>query len=256
MARMEPTRRDFRKEKPASEQVFRAYAGLYRYDKADLDAKVQEMGTSPYWRHEQVTFTAGYGGERMAVHVFLPRNAAPPFQAVVYFPGSDVADRFEPSWIDSYLDFLPKTGRALIFPIYKGIYERKDGLSYSGKPPGIWRDHMIMWSKDLGRTLDYLDTRSDIDSKSVAYFGFSVGAAQAPVFLAIDGRFKTAIIRSGGFSPINRLPECDPLNFIAHVRLPVLMLSDRYDSFYAAETSQVLFFRLLGTGDQDKDRVV
>jgi len=34
------------------------------------------------------------------------------------------------------------------------------------------------------------------------------------------------------------------------------MLSDRYDSMFAAETSQVLFFRLLGTGDQDKERVV
>src|SRR5262249_51207264 len=152
--------------KPVSEEVFKAYSRLYAYDKIELNAKVEETETSPHWRYEKVTFAAAYGGERLAAHVFLPRNAAPPFQAVFYFPGGggQLLERFESSMIENDQDFLPKTGRVFVYPIFKGTFERKDGLHFGGKPPGAWRDHVIMWSKDLARTLDYLETRNDIDA--------------------------------------------------------------------------------------------
>ena len=39
------------------------------------------------------------------------------------------------------------------------------------KTTSAYRDHVIDWSKDLGRSIDYLDTRSDIDHNKVAYEG-------------------------------------------------------------------------------------
>jgi eukaryotic-like serine/threonine-protein kinase len=39
---------------------------------------------------------------------------------------------------------------------------------------------LVMWSKDLGRTLDYLEQRPDIDPGKLAYYGFSSGAAYGP----------------------------------------------------------------------------
>jgi hypothetical protein len=44
-----------------------------------------------------------------------------------------------------------------------------------GQGSAFHRDHVIAWSKDLGRSLDYLDTRKDIDGTKVAYFGNSLG---------------------------------------------------------------------------------
>ena len=32
---------------------------------------------------------------------------------------------------------------------------------------------MVMWSKDFGRSIDYLHTRPDIDKDRIGYFGYS-----------------------------------------------------------------------------------
>jgi len=42
-------------------------------------------------------------------------------------------------------------------------------------------------------------------------------------------------------------PEEDPVNFLPRVRIPVPMLSGKYDSSFPLELSQKPFFRLLGT---------
>jgi hypothetical protein len=79
---------------------------------------------------------------------------------------------------------LPVFGRALIFPIYKGMYERRDGFVPGGSsPPGLRRDHWIAWAKDLSRSLDCLETRKDIDTAKVAYFGDSLSHLTSLLFL-------------------------------------------------------------------------
>jgi len=85
------------KEKPVSDDVFRAYKGLYVYDKGELNARVEETLSTADWTREKITFNAAYGGERVVAYLYLPKNASPPFQTVVYFPGSNVIfqDRFD-----------------------------------------------------------------------------------------------------------------------------------------------------------------
>jgi hypothetical protein len=51
-------------------------------------------------------------------------------------------------------------------------------------------------SLGLGRSLDYLQSRADIDNNNIAYLGFSLGGAIASNLLAIETRFKTAILPS------------------------------------------------------------
>ena len=55
-----------------------------------------------------------------------------------------------------------------------------------------FRDHMVIWSKDVGRSVDYLESRSDIAKDKIGYIGLSSGAALAPVFLAIERRLTSA----------------------------------------------------------------
>ena len=141
-----------------------------------------------------------------------------------------------------------------MWPIYKSTFERQDEYTTGGgnKLPALFRDHLIMWSKDLGRTLDYLETRKDVGGTKLAYLGLSLGAGLAPVLLTVDQRFKAAILHSGGFFSPLRLPEADPLNFVTRVKTPVLMLNDRYDTSFPVASSQLPFFRLLGTPEKDK----
>jgi pimeloyl-ACP methyl ester carboxylesterase len=154
-------------------------------------------------------------------------------------------------------DFVPKSGRALVFPIYKSTFERRDDLR-SDRPQttAYWRDHMIAWSKDLGRSLDYVGTRKDIDPTKMAYIGYSWGADDAPIFLTVENRIKAAILVGGGFQFDQTLPEVDVINFITRLKIPVLMLNGRYDSFTPMDSSQVPYFRFLGTPEKDKRHII
>ena len=79
--------RDYTREKPVSDEVFQIYRRFYSYQRADVDATAEPLDDgAPHWRRERITFNAAYGGERVIAHLFLPRNAEPPFQTIVYFP--------------------------------------------------------------------------------------------------------------------------------------------------------------------------
>jgi serine/threonine protein kinase/dienelactone hydrolase len=258
-AHIEVTTRDYRKEKPVADDVFKAYTALYAYDKGDLNARVEATASMEGSTLEKVTFDAAYGPERLTVYLFLPKSASPPFQTVVYFPGmfAFADDNLDLSGVLDSRGFLLKGGRALIFPIYKGMYERRDGFNPSNSPPALRRDHWIAWGKDLGRSLDYLETRKDIDSAKVAFFGDSMGGIQGGVLPAVEKRIKAVIISSGGFPlTVSFLPEADPFNFVSHVTVPVLMLSGRYDSAFPLESSQKPFFDFLGTPGKDKSHKI
>jgi formylglycine-generating enzyme required for sulfatase activity/predicted esterase len=257
-AKIEPLFRDYWKETPVSDDVFQAYRGLYQYDKTELHARIEETRMMANWTWEKVSIDAAYGNERLAAHVFLPKNVTPPVQAVLFVPGAGAlfGETFVPSLVEDWgIDFLLKSGRALIWPIYKGTYDRRDGfVPYA--PPGSIRDHMIMWSKDLGRTLDYLETRGDIDTAKAAYVGYSFGAWRGPIFLAVDERFQAAILSGGGLVHWNFLPEADMLNFAPRVRTPVLMLNGRYDEIFPLDSSQLPLFHLLGVPARNKKHVI
>jgi hypothetical protein len=257
-ARFEPAFRDYGKEKPVSDEVFRAYKGLYAYDKGELNARVEETLSAPDWTREKVSFNAAYGNERVIVYLYLPKNASPPFQTVVYFPGSNVIfqDRFDDAQSVIW-EFIPKSGRALMFPIYKSTFERRDGLKGdTPEPTALWRDHTIMWSKDFGRSLDYLETRKDVDATKLGYYGFSWGSAVAPILLSGEDRVRVAILGVGGLEFQKTLPEVDQINFVTRMKTPALLLNGRYDFFFPVESSQVPFFRLLGASEKDKRQVI
>jgi dienelactone hydrolase len=248
--------RDYSAEKPVGDNVFRTYESLYGYDPADLAAKVESVDeSSPSWRVERITYAAAYGNDRIIAYLFLPRHAAPPYHTVVYFPhsGATVLRSFEKGEM-SYLGFIVKAGHALLLPMYKGTYERRLTPPPSG--PNALRDVTIQQMKDLRRSVDYLETRPDIDRERLAYFGVSLGARLGAIALAVEKRFKTAVFWSGGFGLSPKLPEVDELNYAPRVTTPVLMLNGRDDFTFPIDSSQLPMFRLLGTPDKDKRRVL
>ena len=259
-AHIEVTTRDYWREKPVSEEVFKAYTALYAYDKGELNARVEEAATMQDWSREKVSFDAAYGHERVIAYLFVPKHARPPFETVVHFPGGSafMDDKLDLAGVEDSYGFLLKSGRALVVPVYKGMYERRDGFVSGGRnPPAFRRDHEIAWAKDLGRLLDYLETRKDIDGTKVAYLGTSAGGPEGAHLPAVEKRIKAAILLSGGLQlTIRYLPEGDPFNFAPHVTIPVLMLNGRYDNSFPVESSQRPLFQFLGTPGNDKKHVI
>jgi dienelactone hydrolase len=259
--------RDFAKEKPVSDEVFAVYRRLFDYDARDLQARVEARDESrPDWIRERVSFTAAYGDERVIAQLYLPRTARPPYQTVVYFPGSDViragpSDEVEQRFFFKLLlSHLLKAGRAVLYPVYKGTHERNDGkpdyygaLHLSGDPTQEYADYQVKVVRDVRRSLDYLASRSDIDSRRVAYYGFSWGGSIAPIVLAVENRIATAVVVLGGLPPWARpRPEVDLPNYAPGVKLPVLMLNGRYDLVFPLESSARPLFERLGTPPRDK----
>jgi len=136
----------------------------------------------------------------MQAYLFLPKNALPPFQTVIHFPpGGGPSSRQLPM---RFLDFIIRSGRAVMFPVYLGMFERR-GSAATG--PNGERDRTIAWSKDLGRSIDYLETRRDIDRRRIAYYGFSLGGIVGPILTALEPRFRRASFWVGAWSPCRRL---------------------------------------------------
>ena len=252
--------RDLRSVPPVSDEVFRVWRSVYSFDHGNLEATVDSVDdSSTEWRLEKVSYAAAYGGERIPALLLLPKHATPPFQTVVFFPGSGTISRRAPPGDGEIanLNFVMRSGRALLYPIYKSTHQRGDVISndYPSKT-AVWRDHMVMWSKDLGRSIDYLQSRPDIDKNRIGYMGYSWGAGMAPLFLAVEPRLSLALLNVGGFYLQEALPEADPVNFASRATLPVLMLNGRFDFFFPTDTSQEPMFERLGTPLAHKRRVV
>jgi len=253
-------RHDFAGVEPVSDEVFAIYRGLFDYEPLDLEARIESVDdSSRYWRRETVSFRAAYGDERVLAHIFLPRVISPPYQTVVYSPSAAAylhssieAMRSDPAF------FIPRSGRALVWPAYEGTLERGG----AGNRPGgnrARRDLYIHKVNDLQRTLDYLETRDDIDSDKLAYMGLSSGSEYGPLYTAIEKRFQAVALIAGGFDDAHMLAEpaeINPWNYVSRVTTPTLMINGLSDYGLPVDTAQKPMFDLLGVPPEHKRHVL
>jgi eukaryotic-like serine/threonine-protein kinase len=249
--------RDYLKERPVPDQVFSVYRRMYEYDRGPLNARVMETIDEGDWTRELVRMNAAYGGDSLLLYLYRPKTGVKPYPAVVYFPGSS-AIRDRPQNLQwRSINFIIKSGRAVLYPVYKGTYQRSDSLfTDTQDTTNFYRDHVIMWAKDLSRAVDYVETRSDITLKQLGYYGVSWGGAMGGLMPAVEPRIKVSILYVAGLSLERARPEVDPINFLPRVNVPTLMLNGRYDFFFPIETAQIPMFRLLGTPADQKRYVI
>ena len=245
--------RDYRRQAPVGNELFTTLRSLYAYDDIPLEARVDSVDDSAeYWRLERVSLLAAYGNERVPALLYLPKNARPPFHTIIYFPGSGAyVARFpfgEAEGQREWFLFLVRSGRAVLVPVYKGSFDRYVGPLGQ---PHVWRDIMVAGSKDLSRAIDYLQTRPDIDTGRLAYYGLSLGAGAGPIMTVIESRFKASILVGGGLRSVQVPPEAEPINFLPRVRVPTLMINGREDFVYPRD-GQVGMFSMLGTPAEHK----
>lgn len=259
---------DFNLKKPVSDEVFRIYKEQFAYDKGELNSVIEKREKNPDgWIHEVISFDAAYGKEKIIAHLFLPEGKEPPFQTVIYFPGS--ASTWMPSseGIENYyeftmfLSFLIRNGRAVMYPVYKGTFERgtpesmallnipAQSLSYA------FTEITIHEVKDFCRSIDYLQSRADIDGQKLAYMGMSWGGNMGAFIPAVEDRIGASVLIAGGLMGLGR-PEVYDCNYVGRVRVPTLMLNGKYDAILPPELSQRPMFELLGTPVEHKKYIL
>ena len=144
-ARVPPPFHDWRKAQPVSDDVYAVIAGLYDYDPSrPLSSRVEAVDDrSSQFRLERVSYAAAYGTERVRAFLFMPRNALPPYQVVVWYPGGGyfgghpipfAADLDMIWWL-----FLVRSGRAVFFPSTRAVSSDRWVVSRTARPGATLR---------------------------------------------------------------------------------------------------------------------
>jgi hypothetical protein len=253
-------------ERVLSDREFELVKGHYAYDKSKpLNASIAYREEMPNWTHERIELDAVYANERLIVNIFLPNDAAGPYQTVIYWPGATGFFQHAVSTpAAEKVAFLIHSGRALAWPVYKGTYERRVQPPWEAE----WRwDFAVQQTNDLRRTIDYLESRAaDFDLSALGYYGYSWGAAHAVRAVAIEDRLQAAVFVDGGLvaprsfelsgaNPFEQ-PERDPIHYLPRITIPVLMLNGRHDITFPFKESQEPMYNLLGTHPSRKHRVL
>lgn len=239
---------------PISDEVFRVKRRDFDYDHTPLNARIEESVEFRHWRRQRVTVDGEAGEERISIYVYLPEGPASRFQAVLFWPGAGA--QFMES-IEQYsfaLDFVLRNGRAVVFPVLNGTFERRmpnmpDWTTHAG------RNLAVKEVREFRRMIDYLETRSDIQADSLAYYGKSWGGRMGAIVLSVEPRIKTAILNQAGINAGDH-PDINVAHFLPRVSQPVLHFSGRYDTDFRLETSSRPFFERLGTAETDKKHVI
>jgi TolB-like protein/dienelactone hydrolase len=256
---------DPRAIEPVDDETYAIYRDQFGYLKRDLVSQLLSTEQMAYWRQEKVRIDSPYSADGMEVLLLIPDNATSPMQALVMMPGSDAF--FSGATLKGYdwADYEPslavvlQSGRALVLPVWDGAFGR--GLRLSSSPDEQeWREFTrsrgLRWRQDLGATLDYLETRDDIDSSGIGYLGISAGASAPLAMLAVEPRVKTAVLVAGGLTGLDDHPLVQPANHAPRITIPVLMINGRYDQNFPLDSRQQPLFDLLGAeGDRKKHAI-
>jgi dienelactone hydrolase len=250
--------RDITKMKPVNDDVFIGFRNQFLYDKRDLKPIIEMTDSSDSYRKvEKISFNAAYENERLILYLFIPANAKPPYQTVIFFPGSYAFTQnnlLTSKNYDFLFDFIIRGKRAVAYPVYKGTYERKFKRDFTVLSHQ-YTDWNIKVTQDLSRSIDYLETRSDIDTTRFAFFGHSWGGTLGFIIPAVEKRLNASVLFVGGWVG-EPYPEIDPVNYLPRIRIPVLMLNGRYDVTHPYETAVKPYYDLLGTPEKDRKLIL
>jgi dienelactone hydrolase len=243
---------------PMSDETFEHTRRLHAYERSPLLARIESESVLPWGAREQwVSVAAAYGDERVPIRLRLPAQGSPPYQCVVVVSSAQMlrpGERLAGHSYEPWQEFLVKSGRALVEPVLAGTFERHDGrIDQAFFKSSRARDqYLLRWVQDLGRTLDTIEQRSDLDATAAAYLGTSLGAWVAPHVLAYEPRFAVALLWAGGFAPFEAPDTVElKVNLVRRVATPVLLLQGRYDYQMPLRYQQAMM-ELWGAPEEDK----
>src|SRR6267143_396215 len=218
-----------------SPAAFRALLDHYRYDARPLEPAILETVESPDWTRQKIGYVALEGDTALA-YLYLPKQAAAPFQTMVYLSSSAafVQIRSVPEEVMWAIAPNIRAGRAALAFVFKGMAERGFGPGWDPPDAGSvrFRDLMVLHGTELRRALDYLATRPEVDMRRLAYVATSWGAGSRLALAAIDNRFDAVVLLGGGIDErisATALPEASSVNFAPYIRPPKLLLNGRDD---------------------------
>ncbi len=218
---------------PVDEETFRTLLTHYRYDRIAPNPRLVDYEEAAGWVRERY-WIDGFQGDSILAYLWRPTASSPPFQPILYigsaafFNGVSVGEEVE--WV---LGPVIRGGRAVFAPALHGAVERPfpPGEGFPPPPSVAFRDLMVRHATEVRMTIDWAETRAELDLSSLAYAAFSLGAGSRLAFSVVDDRYRALVYIGGGIDERVKptLPEADNVNFAPYVGAPVLLLNGLND---------------------------
>ncbi|MBV6643180.1 MAG: acetylxylan esterase [Cyclobacteriaceae bacterium] len=227
----------------------------YEYDHSlplnDSITKVDAEGFDLY----SVSFTSVHD-KRVTGLLSIPSGVSKPLPVVLLLHG--LGDRKTVDYIEAGHQYFIEAGYA-VFRIdidnhgdrkkYDYDFDLTDGYRY-------WTRNLIAQTVfDLRRSIDFLETRPEIDSSRIGYYGISLGGVIGTIFCGVDDRVKAPVIALAGGNlslmfGLDALSDetqeffsiIDPINFVELIApRPLLMINAENDEVIDPLTSKMLY---------------
>jgi dienelactone hydrolase len=237
----------------------RLRAFCFRYDpSAPLEAETTILAEEGGVRTTRFVISSTHG-QRVPGLIWAPLQADRPLPAVLLQHGA--TSRKE----DDYIRLTAlRWSREGLLCVAIDASDHGERTRAQSDPQAIWtlpwtrRDHAIQMCVDLQRTVDYLESRDDVDVSRLGYVGFSMGTICGVPFVALDPRVKAAAFAVGG-ARLNEFQQppadprvreelalasaiVDPVHFAPLISpRPVLLVNGSRDELVPVSAARALF---------------
>jgi cephalosporin-C deacetylase-like acetyl esterase len=238
-----------------SKQEFSVYK-YYDYD-MDLPLKdsVRLLKDTTEYELSYVTFRSVHN-QNVTALLTVPKKSSAPHPVVILMHGA--GDRKTVDYIEVGNDYLLKSGYAVLRLDISNHGDRlvddydfsfTDGYRY-------WtRDIVIQTVFDLRRAVDFIETRKELDSDRIGYYGISLGGIIGTIFCGVEPRVKVPVIALGGGGmhlmfgmdalsddTKDYLSMIEPNNFVEKIApRPLLMINAENDDIVPPMMSKLMF---------------
>ncbi len=194
--------------------------------------------------------------ERVTGLLSIPKNATAPVPIIILMHG--LGDHKGVDYVEYGNAFLLKNGYAVLRIDFKEHGERKRD-TYKFDLTGdykYWTRNVISQTVfDLRRSVDFIETRKELDASRIGYYGISLGGITGTIFCGIEDRIKVPVIALAAGQMNLRFKDdastgdaknfvsiIEPINFVKQIApRPFLMLNAKNDEVIPPVMSKLLF---------------
>lgn len=259
---------------------------LHKYDRSKLTEPRGNQIQNARLAERRVTYAiaqlnAPYDQKHFLLHLFAPAEVRKRLPCVVVLSDlqwfSDLTTGSSPAMMiktESLVDIaalVSQGGVVLCIPEFsnktprrlEGNGEKALGIPGNGNKKEL-PPHSIIRAKHVMRSLDYLASRTDLDSNQFFLLGIGDHGADAVRLLALDDRFQAGSLIATGYKKQSRLglrldatkqKVPDVYHYAPHARQPLLMINGAYDLEYPELTCQKPLFNELGSAVKEKIKI-
>lgn len=186
----------------------------------------------------------------------IPKNATKPLPVIILLHGA--GDKKTVDYIEYGNDFLSHENYAVLridISKHGDRVEEKYDLDFTGKTKYWSREIITQTVFDLRRAVDFIETRDELNSERIGFFGISLGGIIGILFCGVEKRVKVpVIVLAGGqlnlmygakaLSADTRdyLSIIEPNNFVKQISpRPLLMINAKNDEIVLPLMSKLLY---------------